>query len=105
MSYAKLNDGVIELYSASGNYVSGTIMSNLQITVESGISKTYTVAKSTSTTTPITFTSDVNAVASDKISAFITLPSDKTIIIPAFHEFIAVNTYRKCQLIIRHSHI
>ena len=74
-----INNGIIELYSAEGNYVSGTIMDHLGIGVEGGVSKTYTISKTTTTSTPITFTSDVNAEQNDKISDFITLPSNKTI--------------------------
>ncbi len=78
---ASLDDGVVNLYSPSGNYATGTIMTNIGISTQTGVSKTYTIAKTTSSSVAITFTSDVNATESDKISDFITLPNNKTITI------------------------
>ena len=74
-----ITDGVISLYSDSGRYAGGNIMDNLGISVANGLNVTFTIANTITSTAEITFTDNVKATEDQKISQFITLPTNKVI--------------------------
>ena len=78
---ATITNGVISFYSESGRYAAGTIMNNLGVTVENGLNKTFTVAETTTSTGLISYTELVKATEDDIISEFITLPSNRNVVV------------------------
>lgn len=73
-----VEDGVISFYSAVGNYANGTIITNMNMTVQTGIAKTFTVAVTQSSSTVVQHDTTSIAVAGSKISDFITLATSAT---------------------------
>lgn len=66
-----INNGVISLYSPSGNYIAGTLADKLGIGTEAGENRTMTVGTTVTSTIAVTYTQDVKATEDMLISDFI----------------------------------
>ena len=74
-----INNGVISLYSPSGNYIAGTLADKLGIATEAGANRTMTVGTTVTSTIAVTYTQDVKATEDMLLGDFISIPQDTTV--------------------------
>ena len=76
-----INNGVISLYSPSGNYITGTLADKLGIATAAGENRTMTVGTTVTSTIAVTYTQDVKATEDMLMRDFISIPQDRTVTI------------------------
>ena len=76
-----INNGVISLYSPSGNYIAGTLADKLGIATAAGENRTMTVGTTVTSTIAVTYTQDVKATEDMLLGDFISIPQDRTVTI------------------------
>ena len=74
-----INNGVISLYSPSGNYIAGTLADKLGIATAAGENRTMTVGTTVTSTIAVTYTQDVKATEDMLLGDFISIPQDTTV--------------------------
>lgn len=74
-----INNGVISLYSPSGNYIAGTLADKLGIATAVGENRTMTVGTTVTSTIAVTYTQDVKATEDMLLGDFISIPQDTTV--------------------------
>lgn len=77
---ASITDGVISLYSPSGNTMAGDLATKLGISTQNKSSHTTTIGSTLSSTAKVTYTLTEAATGSTKISDIVTVPNSNAVL-------------------------